>query len=817
MTYVPSLSVRQPVLADPDRRPGYDALVKDSHRLDLDTAIRATRRSCVLAPGTRRLRKNLLNLLIAGERWSEFPAAVPRRRIALPPPGRHPVDLAAALKRYDWLLERQRLRSAEGWTPSRVEDIERRLPVSMEHLAAFRRSEISGGTQIIPDRPQGFPPMDYGRLYPDYADAERRAAEERLSQHYVGFLNRLYQTDSPGIDWYDAAARDDDRFGARTIELPGLGTVTAKSLQAAYYACRVASLVPENGTVLEIGGGFGAVAARLLAIRPDITYVLTDLPVNMVLTHTYLTSLYGGAVAGLWEDGDHPSPEHRALVVPPWRLAELPLRVDLAVNTMSFQHMDERNHAFYGEVMRRLGTQRLYHVNREVQLRPPGQNSIVVPASRYGFLRHFEIRQSDAFAGRWIEVLADAQRAPPRIAAVRQALVASPANGPALQALTMAEEKRDPDAAIRAARRHCLIDPGRRVAWRNLQFLLRGNRRWDDLPDAIPRDAGTLPPMRRLPVDLDAAVARYRFLMDQMERRSGEGWTPSRIEGGKRRFPLDRERLARFRRSEVSSGTQTFPDRPNEFTALDFGRFYPDLSPAERSQVVPTLQGQYLGLLCRLYRCEAPGIDWYDAAARDDDRFDPRTVEVPRLGIVTGKSLQAAYYACRVASLVPENGTVLEIGGGFGMLASRLLAIRPDITYVLTDLPVNMVLTHTYLTSHYGDAVAGLWQDGDRPSPEHRALVVPPWRLAELPLRVDLAVNTMSFQHMDERNHAFYGEAMRKLGTRRLYHLNREVPIAGVDTMDIPASRYGFMADYSVVETDGFDDKWVEVIAEARG
>jgi hypothetical protein len=69
---------------------------------------------------------------------------------------------------------------------------------------------------------------------------------------------------------------------------------------------------------------------------------------------------------------------------------------------------------------------------------------------------------------------------------------------------------------------------------------------------------------------------------------------------------------------------------------------------------------------------------------------------------------------------------------------------------------------------------------------------------------------------MDERNHAFYGDAMRKLGTRRLYHLNRETPIAGVDTMDVPASRYGFMADYSVVETDDFDARWVEVIAEAR-
>ncbi|WP_189988843.1 putative sugar O-methyltransferase [Thalassobaculum fulvum] len=787
MTYVPAAAVRRPVLLDPDRRPGYDALVRESHRLDLGTAIRAARRSCVLTPGSRRLRKNLLNLLIAAERWSEVPAAVPRRRIARQAPGRHPVDLTAALRRYAWLLEQQRRRAAEGWVPSRVEDVERRLSMTPEQLPAFRRPGPA----------------------PD--------VENHLLRHYAGFLNRLYQIDSPDIDRYDAAARDDGRFGARPVDLPGVGAATADSLQAAYFACRIRSLVPANGVVLEIGSGFGALASRLMAIRPDVTCIVTDLPANLVRTHVYLTSLYGDAVAGLWEDGEVPAAGQRALVVPPWRLAGLPLRVDLAVDATGFRHMDERNHAFYGETLRRLGTRRLFHVDREARPGRPDADTRIVPTSRHGILRNFEVRQSDTFAGEWVEVVAEARRPPPPVTAIRRALVASPADGRALQALLPAEEKRDPDAAIRAARRHCMIDPDRRVTWHNLQFLLRSNRRWDDLHDAIPRRANKLPPMHRLPVDLDAAVARYGRLMDQMDRRSGEGWTPSRIEGGKRRFPLDRDHLARFRRSEVSSGTQTFPDRPNEFPALDFGRFYPDLSPQERARVVPTLQGQYLGLLCRLYRCGSPGIDWYDAAARDDARFDPRTAELPRLGTVTAKSLQAAYYACRIVSLVPRNGTVLEIGGGFGMLASRLLAIRPDVTYVLTDLPVNMVLTHTYLASLYGDAVAGLWEDGDRPGPGQRALVVPPWRLAELPLQVDLAVNTMSFQHMDERNHAFYGDALRRLGTRRLYHLNREVPIAGWDTMDIPASQYGFMADYSVVETDDFDQKWVEVIAEARG
>lgn len=170
-------------------------------------------------------------------------------------------------------------------------------------------------------------------------------------------------------------------------------------------------------------------------------------------------------------------------------------------------------------------------------------------------------------------------------------------------------------------------------------------------------------------------------------------------------------------------------------------------------------------------------------------------------------------------SEVPRNGVVLEIGGGFGSVASRLLAIRPDITYVLTDLPVNMILTHTYLTSLYGAAVTALWTEADRPGPGHRAIVVPPWRLRDLPFRVDLAVNTMSFQHMDERNHRFYGAAMKALGTRRLYHVNRNVHLRnpGLDTMVLPPEQYAFMPDFDVVQSLDFGDAWIEVVAAARG
>lgn len=333
----------------------------------------------------------------------------------------------------------------------------------------------------------------------------------------------------------------------------------------------------------------------------------------------------------------------------------------------------------------------------------------------------------------------------------------------------------DPAGAIRGA---CAIQPSLTQLWKNLSLLLVRSGRWDEVGAAVPRRPRPLPACRHHPVDLDAAIARYRWLMRMVESRGDEGWAPSRVEGWKRGFStMDRRHLANFRRSELSGGTQEIPDRPADFPPLEFGRLYPAYTADEREASVRQFRIQFHVYLTRLLQRGAQGINWYDDAVLDDDRFGARLIDLPGIGPVTSKSIQSAYYASRIMSLVPRNGVVLEIGSGFGAVASRLLAIRPG--------------------------------------PRNRAIVVPPWRLASLPLQVDLAVNTMGFQHMDERNHAFYGDVMRRLGTRRLYHVNRNVVIEGVDTMVVPADRYSFMADYRIVETRGFDEKWIEVIAEA--
>ena len=71
--------------------------------------------------------------------------------------------------------------------------------------------------------------------------------------------------------------------------------------------------------------------------------------------------------------------------------------------------MDQRNHLFYGGVMKTLGVRSLYHVNRNEHMTTPEADTMVLPAEQYEFMKDFEIVESHDFDGRWIEVVAKAR------------------------------------------------------------------------------------------------------------------------------------------------------------------------------------------------------------------------------------------------------------------------------------------------------------------------------------------------------------------------------------------------------------------------
>jgi hypothetical protein len=370
-----------------------------------------------------------------------------------------------------------------------------------------------------------------------------------------------------------------------------------------------------------------------------------------------------------------------------------------------------------------------------------------------------------------------------------------------------------------------LLDPGNFHVAVNAMSALRVLEREREVPKWLPRTRLNLPQPQRLEVDLPPLVAAYHRLLAEMNRRRDEDWTPLEIEVAKFSMPLTAEILASFRRSEVSGGTQTAPDRPVDFPFLDYDRFYPALTEAEIAEHAPLFQRNHAAMLFRLAAgaLKEPGnrdrryaIGVLDAVMGDDDRFGARLFNLPGFGVVTNKSMQAAYYAARTAALIPKRGSVLEIGGGFGAVAMRLLRVRPDVSYVLTDLPVNMVMTYAYLRSHFGDQVYGAFEGPIRPPKGTRVMIVPPWRLNEIGGRISLAINTMSFQHMDERNHRFYGDQMRRLSVETLYHLNRQDIRPGDITVRIHARDYSFLDQFEVISDEPFQGRWIEVVARRR-
>lgn len=132
--------------------------------------------------------------------------------------------------------------------------------------------------------------------------------------------------------------------------------------------------------------------------------------------------------------------------------------------------------------------------------------------------------------------------------------------------------------------------------------------------------------------------------------------------------------------------------------------------------------------------------------------------------------------------LVPPVETpmrVLEIGAGWGGLASQILSNAPSTRYVIVDLPEVILFSGTYLQSAFPKARI-LWLTPDLASDalqtdSYDIAFVPHYRWDDLRLgEIDLAINTVSFQEMTERQVDAYVTKLAASGTRAVYSLNRE-------------------------------------------
>ncbi len=114
-------------------------------------------------------------------------------------------------------------------------------------------------------------------------------------------------------------------------------------------------------TVLEIGGGFGAMAHALLHLLPNIrTYVYLDIPPLLYVGTQYLKRFHGERVVdylatrALERIDLAPAATRRIFAICPWQLERITGTIDFCWNSSSFQEMPAAVVAYYASQIGRL-------------------------------------------------------------------------------------------------------------------------------------------------------------------------------------------------------------------------------------------------------------------------------------------------------------------------------------------------------------------------------------------------------------------------------------------------------------------------------
>lgn len=118
--------------------------------------------------------------------------------------------------------------------------------------------------------------------------------------------------------------------------------------------------------------------------------------------------------------------------------------------------------------------------------------------------------------------------------------------------------------------------------------------------------------------------------------------------------------------------------------------------------------------------------------------------------------------------------SVLELGGGFGVLGEILMARDPQVRYVNCDIPPLLTVSSYYLRTLFGDRV--LTYD-DRvpdagPVQVPASACLPNWRIGDLEGPFDVFVNSYSFQEMEPDVVEHYVDTVAGLGVRYAVSLN---------------------------------------------
>ena len=289
----------------------------------------------------------------------------------------------------------------------------------------------------------------------------------------------------------------------------------------------------------------------------------------------------------------------------------------------------------------------------------------------------------------------------------------------------------------------------------------------------------------------------YKKLHEEAKNNFGD-WSHSPVEGWKVdyfRKEFNEKNLINFKRSPLCEGTINPPDRP--IRKGEKGLTEPWFKGIPLWQKIKGLKSIILSLIILSKNFK---LDFFELS--DESIGNPCYYGFGKTKI-TDLSIRMFFYQKYIEKEIKSANSALEIGSGFGALCAKLmqsesLGIK---NYFLVDLPENLALAFYYLKNK-GFNVEVFGKDKKQQnSPEKTIYIVAPWLLKDFSFPVDLFINTMSFQHMTEKNINYYFSEIERLKIKKLFLVNRENKR---DSTDVRFSDYPIPAGYKLVKQDNY-------------
>ena len=298
-------------------------------------------------------------------------------------------------------------------------------------------------------------------------------------------------------------------------------------------------------------------------------------------------------------------------------------------------------------------------------------------------------------------------------------------------------------------------------------------------------------------------IELYNNLRKESLKNIGD-WMHSPVEDWKSDYfdkNFNEKNLINFRRTPLSEGLISFPDRPLKYIPRPMSDCWFEGIPFW--QKVRGIRD----IILELYRLRS-FFRFKFSEINDNLIGNPCCYKIGKTH-VTSFSIKMFFYNKYIEKNFsdPNNINILEIGGGCGGICQKLFSSEKlDVNkYVLIELPEIIPLAYWYLKNS-GLKVFSIIFDNDlKTLKEEKApqnvFILAPWMLSKIDNNFDLFINTMSFNHMTKKNINYYFSEIDRLNVKNLFLVNRDTIR---DPSDIKISDYPVPNKYQLLKEEKY-------------